>query len=67
MIFTKNDPIKGLVNGSRGIVEAFELTVDQKTDIKYNFPSVRFDNGVVLTITTEPFWQEVELCGLVRR
>ena len=59
--------MKGLVNGSRGIVETFELTVDQKTGINYNFPSVRFDNGVVLTITTEPFWQEVESCGLARR
>ena len=56
-MFTKNDPENRLVNGSRGIVEAF----DENT-----FPTVKFDNGVTLAITRSSFFQEVESCGIVR-
>ena len=70
VMLSRNIPDKGLVNGSRGMIVGFvdqtttgrELILDTKTasfssGTVLTFPVVRFDNGVIMTMTHQAIWQ----------
>jgi len=57
VMYVRNDPNLGLVNGSRGVVVALEETM----------PIVKFDNGSTLPLKFESFVQSCQEGSLVRR